>query len=135
LPGSMPITCRSAALVSGVVCLPAFDTIRPGGPTRTSADVSVLRLAVFSQSNCSPPGISSLRCVRAPSRVGPGRTLLGCAHRLAAHGRARVARPRPTVSSCLAPLTTQRNLPPTAPAPLSSSQHIGLVVADVRVPH
>ena len=29
-------------------CGPAFDTIRPGGPTRTSADVSVPRLAGFS---------------------------------------------------------------------------------------
>ena len=27
---------------------PAFDTIRPGGPTRTSADASVPRLAGFS---------------------------------------------------------------------------------------
>jgi len=27
---------------------PAFDTIRQGGPTRTSADVSVPRLAGFS---------------------------------------------------------------------------------------
>ena len=27
---------------------PAFDTIRPGGPTKTSADVSVSRLAGFS---------------------------------------------------------------------------------------
>ena len=29
-------------------CGPAFDTIRPGGPTRTSADASVPRLAGFS---------------------------------------------------------------------------------------
>ena len=29
-------------------CRPAFDTIRTGGPTRSSADVSVPRLAGFS---------------------------------------------------------------------------------------
>jgi hypothetical protein len=40
--------CLSVSALKLTYCAPAFDSIRQGGPTRTSADVSVPRFAGFS---------------------------------------------------------------------------------------